>query len=118
MVHVINNAPVGKSEFVPLIKGEILIPVSGLGSNMNNPNPRIPKAIFIGGGFSQSEIDEMYSVKSLQTVPWLYPPTASRENGTIVPPTEAIVGRVKQVFAEHGFIPGNDSNVEPGVWSF
>ena len=102
MVHVINNAPVGVSEFVHLLKCEITLPQSGLGSNFNNPDPRNPKAIFIGGGFSQSEIDEMISVESLLTVPWLYPPTAGRENGTVVPPTAAIVARVKQVFAEHG----------------
>jgi len=93
---------VGVSEFAPLLKGEILIPVSGLGSNMNSSDPKIPKAIFIGGGFSQSEIEEMYEKPIMKTVPWLFPPTATRENGTIVPPTEMIVGRVKQVFAEHG----------------
>lgn len=68
VVHVINNAPVGKSELVPLLKGEILIPVSGLGSNMNNPEPRIPKAIFIGGGEYQSE-DHLKPISPL-TVVW------------------------------------------------
>lgn len=102
VVHVINNSPNGVAELIPLVEGQITIPQSGLGSNFNNPDPRIPKAIFIGGGFSQYEIDMMYHHKSLQTVPWLYPPTAGRANGTVVPPTEAIAGRVKQVFAEHG----------------
>ena len=101
VVHVINSSPVGVSEFVPLLNGEYTIPVSGLGSNFNNPSPRVPKAIFIGGGFSETEIKEMYKVKSLQQVPWLYPP-AGRANGTVVPPTEVIVARVKQVFQEHG----------------
>ena len=82
--------------------GQITIPASGLGSNFNNPDPRIPKAIFIGGGFSQYEIDAMYNNTAVQGVPWLYPPTASRENGTIVPPTEVIVATVKGVFAAHG----------------
>ncbi|KAK5170457.1 uncharacterized protein LTR77_005045 [Saxophila tyrrhenica] len=101
VVHVINSAPVGKSEFIPLLKGEYTIPVTMLGSNFNNPNPKVPKAIFIGGGFAQSEIDEMYNVCSLQVVPWVYPP-AGRSNGTVVPPTSFIAERVKAVFKENG----------------
>ena len=101
VVHVIHSAPIGKSEFVPLLAGESTIPVSGLGSNFNNPNPQVPKAIFIGGGFAASEIEEMYQVPALQAVPWVYPP-AGRANGTVPPPTNFIVERLKQVFQEHG----------------
>ncbi|PIA97281.1 hypothetical protein CB0940_06060 [Cercospora beticola] len=119
IVHVIHSASDGKSEFGPLLAGEATIPVSGLGSNINNPSPEAPWAIFIGGGFAASEINEMYgSSLALQTVPWLYPPTTARANGTVVPPTAMIVERVKAIFREHGLVPGNGTKPAGGIWSF
>jgi hypothetical protein len=64
--------------------------------------PQVPKAIFVGGGFSASEIASMYNSTTLQAVPWVYPIARERVNGTIPPSVEMIVGRVKQVFAENG----------------
>ncbi|KAF2210753.1 hypothetical protein CERZMDRAFT_91138 [Cercospora zeae-maydis SCOH1-5] len=119
IVHVIHSASDGKSELGPLLAGEATIPVSGLGSNINNPSPQVPWAIFIGGGFAASEINEMYgSSLALQVVPWLFPPTAARANGTVVPPTAMIVERVKAVFKERGLVPGNNTKPAGGVWSF
>ncbi|CZT25513.1 uncharacterized protein RCC_11246 [Ramularia collo-cygni] len=118
VVHVVHNSPVGVSELVPLLAGEETIPASGLGSNSNTSTPQAPKAIFVGGGFSQSEIAEMYNGTSLQTIPWIYPLASERVNGTIPPRVEMIAARVKQVFAENGFVPGNEDNVVPGVWAF
>jgi len=117
VVHVIDSAPNGMAEFPPLIKGQITIPVSLLGSNVNNLEPKKPKAVFIGGGFSEYEIEMMYSIKAVQKVPWLFPPPG-RENGTVVPPTAFIAETVKMVFAANGLVPGNVSDVQPGVWSF
>lgn len=103
VVHVIHSSPNGKSEFLPLLTGEETIPVSGLGSNVANGIPQVPRAIFIGGGFSPSEINEMYgSSIAMQDVPWVYPTARKRDNGTVIPPVSAIVARVKQVFAQNG----------------
>ncbi|KXS97039.1 hypothetical protein AC578_2858 [Pseudocercospora eumusae] len=119
VVHVVNSAPNGIYEFPPLVTGEYSIPVSGLGSNVNSPSPKVPKAIFVGGGFSQWEINKMYyTYAEVQAVPWLYPPTTARANGTVIPSTEVIVARVKQVFAQYGLVPGNDTDPAPGIWSF
>ncbi|KAM3421753.1 hypothetical protein BST61_g2131 [Cercospora zeina] len=119
IVHVIHSASDGKSELGPLLAGEATIPVSGLGSNINNPSPQVPWAVFIGGGFAASEINEMYgSSLAFQAVPWLFPPTTARSNGTVVPPTAMIVQRVKAVFKEYGLVPGNSTKPAGGVWSF
>ncbi|KAI5360822.1 hypothetical protein Slin15195_G087380 [Septoria linicola] len=119
VVHVIHSSPNGKSEFLPLLTGEETIPVSGLGSNVANGIPQVPRAIFIGGGFSPSEINEMYgSSIAMQDVPWVYPTARKRDNGTVIPPVAAIVARVKQVFAQNGLVPGNDTKPTPGLWSF
>jgi len=56
----------------------------------------------VGGGFSASEIAEMYNGTSLQAVPWVYPIARERVNGTVPPTPEMIVARVKQVFAQNG----------------
>ncbi|EGP85748.1 uncharacterized protein MYCGRDRAFT_94597 [Zymoseptoria tritici IPO323] len=106
------------SELIPLLAGENTIPASMLGSNSKSAMPQVPKAIFVGGGFSESEIISMYNGTSLQMVPWVYPLTQKRVEGTIPPTPEMIVARVKQVFAENGFVAGNEDNVKPGVWAF
>ncbi|SMR55464.1 unnamed protein product [Zymoseptoria tritici ST99CH_1A5] len=118
VVHVVHNAPVALSELIPLLAGENTIPASMLGSNSKSAMPQVPKAIFVGGGFSESEIISMYNGTSLQMVPWVYPLTQKRVEGTIPPTPEIIVARVKQVFAENGFVAGNEDNVKPGVWAF
>jgi hypothetical protein len=48
-------------------------PLSGVGSNNDNPNPKIPKAIFVGGGFSDEELSEMMGKEEAKDLPWVCP---------------------------------------------
>lgn len=113
-----HNAPVAISELVPLLKGERLEPCSGKGTNTKTSDPKIPKAIFVGGGFSDTELQEMRAVEILRTVPWMYPPAHKRPKTTGPPPMEMIIARVKEAFAEHGFIEGKEDQVEVGLWDY
>ena len=60
VVHVCHSAPVAISELRALLRNERTEPSSGLGSNCKSLGPiKVPKAIFIGGGFAPSEVDDM-----------------------------------------------------------
>jgi hypothetical protein len=48
-------------------------PLSGVGSNNDNPNPKIPKAIFVGGGFSDEELAQMMGKEEARELPWVCP---------------------------------------------
>lgn len=118
MVHVCHNAPIAKSELPPLLKGKRIEPASGKGSNTKTSEPKIPEAIFVGGGFSETELEEMRAVDVLRTVPWMYPSAHKRPKTTGPPPIEMIVARAKEAFAEHGFVEGGEDQVEVGLWDY
>ncbi|KAK4499205.1 hypothetical protein PRZ48_009718 [Zasmidium cellare] len=118
VVHVCHNAPVAKSELPALLKGERTEPCSGKGSNTKTRSPKIPKAIFVGGGFSETELEEMRAVDVLRTVPWMYPPANRRPKTNGPPPMEMIIARAKEAFVEHGFVEGKEDQVEVGLWDW
>jgi hypothetical protein len=54
-----------------LISGTPVNSLSGVGSNTDNPNPKIPKAIFVGGGFTDEEIAYMMEDQAAVKLAWV-----------------------------------------------
>lgn len=53
------------------MQGKPTQPQSGVGTNVNAASPQIPKAMFVGGGFSEDELQEMLQISEGKSVPWL-----------------------------------------------
>jgi hypothetical protein len=60
-----------KSCISKLMSGEPVNSLSGVGTNNNDPNPKIPKAIFVAGGFSDDEIAEMMQREEAKKLAWV-----------------------------------------------
>lgn len=118
VVHVVHTVLAAKSEFPSLLSGsKPILPTSSLlGSNTANfGTPRIPQAIYVGGGFSTSEVEDMRQVEELKRVPWL----VAVPRGKVPPKMDVIVERCKEVFREKGFVEGLWSDGGEGeVWEF
>lgn len=111
------------SSISSLMNGTPVNPLSGIGSNHNNPNPKIPAAIFVGGGFSDDELSGMMSVPEAKLLPWLSPgdecraevrklgdlmSKEQREGGPGDGVMEVVVRRVKECLAAHGIVEGGE----------
>ncbi|KAF7185850.1 hypothetical protein HII31_12723 [Pseudocercospora fuligena] len=100
VVHVCHNAPIALSELPALFNGEFPCPASGKGSNFNNADPRVPKAIFVGGGFTQYELNQIRKNEDICSVPMIFPDPQTRPTGNVPPPMDRIVARVKARLGE------------------
>ncbi|CAK4032739.1 Hypothetical predicted protein [Lecanosticta acicola] len=125
VVHVCHSAPVAISELRALLRGERTEPASGRGTNFKTAEAaKAPKAIFVGGGFAPSELDEMRSVEELQRVPWLYPSAARRAAGEQArgnlapPPMDIILGRAKGAMKEKGLLDAPDGHGSGILWEY
>lgn len=89
----------------------------------------MPKAVVIGKGFSEEEMDEIVKAGEAANkgkVAWLLPDDdkftaymkakAILSVGTMLP--TVIADRVKICLEEHGVKPGKDESFQPGVWGF
>lgn len=112
-----------RSSISALMRGEPVNPSTGIGTNTDNPNPRIPVAMFVGGGFSAEELQDMMSAPEAKSLPWINPgeqgrqevrakgDLMSREHQTQGPGKgmmEIVVGRVKECLRSHGIVEGNE----------
>lgn len=107
-------------EIVPLLMGQSLQPCSGQGSNARSKEAKIPKAIFVGGGFAEYELQQMRLNEVIRSVPMLYPPPGKRPEGQTnePPPIDKIVARTKEAFAKHDLVEGKEDHIKPGLWEF
>lgn len=131
VIHSCHTLQDAKTEIPALLRGESIIPTSDL-STIDPSNPstiRIPKAVVIGKGFSQSEMDEIVQAGDAVAkgkVAWLLPDDekftaymkakAILSVGTMLP--TVIADRVKMCLDEHGIKPGKEESFEAGVWGF
>lgn len=126
MVHVCHSLEAGKREIPALLRGDTVTSESELGSNVTSGKHVIPKAIVVGKGFSEDEIDDLRKSEGVQSVPWLVPDDknmtwtrigkAAATGGVALP--GIIAQRVSDCMKEHGMVPGSDDKVEPGLWGF
>ena len=117
------------ASFSTLMRGEkISSPQSSVGSNISQDrtSPEIPKAIFVGAGFTEEELQEMRLTPEGSNIPWLAPhPNRKDEaqkreqDGSPMSMMEMIVSRVKRCLREQvGLVEGKEANVKPGLYRF
>ena len=66
----------GQSTAIPPIASNPLadpftLPFIGVGSNNNTSSKTIPKAMFVGGGFWEEELERMRQVPEGHSIPWI-----------------------------------------------
>lgn len=85
-----------------------------------------PKAIVVGKGFSEEEMDKLRELVPAGNVPWLLPDDSKmtwtrigKAAGTAGLALPGIIAqRVIECMEEHGVVPGSDVKTEGGVWDF
>lgn len=79
----------------------------------------MPKAVVVGAGFSESELDDMRAIEGAQSLPWLYPDPLKSAASTLSGPflMMVIVKRVKGCLKSNGLVEGKEPEAK-GVWSF
>lgn len=111
------------SSIEPLLSGRPVNPISGVGSNTDNPNPKIPLAIFVGGGFAPEEMEQMRGREEANQLPWITPSQEGRaevrakgdlmskeqqQSGPGKGMMEIVVERVKDCLKSHGVVDGQE----------
>ena len=73
VVHVCHDLPSGKREIPALLRGEVVTPQSGMGTNAEEGVATVvPRGIVIGKGFSEEEVQELREAcKGERKVAWL-----------------------------------------------
>lgn len=118
VVHVCHNAEAAMSELPRLFTDSSVKPAAGKGSNMSREQGKVPKVIFVGGGFTDAEFENMRSFEVLRTVPWMYPPASVRARGKGPPLPELVVAQARKSLADHGLLPGRTGRIEPSIWEY
>ena len=120
VTHHFQSTSAVHQELPPLLSGSTIRPSSGVGSNAESDEVKIPRAIVVGAGFSRSELDEMRQIEGAQDLPWLYPDplksAASMLSGPFL--MSVIVKRAKSCLKSNGLEDSKESTTEPGVWGF
>lgn len=126
VVHVCHSLEAGLREIPALMRGEEIKPESEMGSNATPGQHAFPKAVVVGKGFSDEEVEKLRTGEGAQSIPWLVPDDqkmtwgriamAAGTAGTALP--GIIADRVIQCMKEHELVPGSDKKVEAGVWGF
>jgi hypothetical protein len=122
VVHHFQSTESARKELPPLLRGEAFTPESDVGTDAKSDKPRIPRAIMVGAGFSESELDDMRKIEGARNVPWLYPDPLKSAASTLSGPflMTVIVKRVKSCLKSNGVVEGNEDNdaSKVGIWSF
>lgn len=122
VVHHFQSISAARKELPPLLRGEAFTPESDVGTDAKSDKPRIPRAIMVGAGFSESELDDMRKIEGAMSVPWLYPDPLKSAASTLSGPflMTVIVKRVKACLKSNGVVEGQEKNDDSkvGIWSF
>ncbi|KAK0345602.1 hypothetical protein LTR91_005588 [Friedmanniomyces endolithicus] len=123
VIHHFPSTSAAHAELSPLLRGEIFTPQSSVGTDSHRPHtdkPRIPRAIMVGAGFSESELDEMRQIEGAESVPWLYPDPLKSAASALSGPflMMVIVRRVKGCLRANGVVEGQEGGAKSGVWKF
>ncbi|KAJ9622759.1 hypothetical protein H2203_006410 [Taxawa tesnikishii (nom. ined.)] len=132
VIHVCHDLQTAKSEIPALLRGQpVPNPSSHLSKLPNKDNPIVPKAVVIGKGFSEEEMDDIIATgrreeKEGSGVLWLKPDDEKitmamkakmvLSAGTMIAPM--VADRVRQTLKERGVVPGAEGKVEGGVVGF
>ena len=99
------------------MRGEHITSPSGVGTNS-----AVPQAMFVGGGFSDEELNEMMAIPEGKSIPWLAPDAEQKAEVRAKGPEAAmedIVARTKKCLRDHGLVEGGDGRAAGGVlWRF
>lgn len=101
------------------MRGENIKPQAGCtGTNADSSASTRPKAMFVGGGFSDAELHEMMEVSEARSIPFVAP---DPDRQSEVPqgqgfPMDHIVSRVKTCMEKNGLVEGSEESVRPGLW--
>jgi hypothetical protein len=105
------------------MRGEPVNPLSGIGTNNDNPSPKMPQVMFVGGGFTDAELAEMLAAPEGKSIPWVSPGQEAREEvrrmGDLMSPEqrakgpgegvmEVVVRQVKGCLRERGVVEGGE----------
>jgi len=121
VVHHFQSISAARKELPPLLRGEAFTPESDVGTDAQSDKPKIPRAIMVGAGFSESELDDMRKIEGAQGVPWLYPDPLKSAASTLSGPflMTVIVKRVKSCLKSNGVVEGQENDASKvGIWSF
>ncbi|KAK0946425.1 hypothetical protein LTR29_002187 [Friedmanniomyces endolithicus] len=120
VIHHFPSTSAAQTELPLLLRGSLLTPRSSVGTNSHASQPQIPRAIMVGAGFSEIELDEMRKIDGAESVPWLYPDplksAASALSGQFL--MMVIVRRVKGCLRANGVVEGEEREGKGGVWKF
>ncbi|KAK3707955.1 hypothetical protein LTR37_011807 [Vermiconidia calcicola] len=121
------------TNFPPLIRGEAVVPPSGVGTNATSSTGKIPKALFVGGGFTEEELQSILAVPETDGIVTLGPRQGTKEEvqrrtehvqettvqrGPTLEMMGWIVQGVKRCLRERGVVEGFEAVVEPGLSRF
>lgn len=135
VIHACHTLPAAESEIPSLLLSRPVAPASDetFLTNTTSKATRVPKAIVIGKGFSDDEVEQlMRSVRKAvpgdvgDKVVWLTPDDAKfsfaqkakalASAGTLLP--RVISDRVKVCLKEGGLVKGKEDSVQGGHWGF
>ncbi|KAK3066207.1 hypothetical protein LTR53_017539 [Teratosphaeriaceae sp. CCFEE 6253] len=124
VVHHFPSTAAARKELPPLLRGEPFTPESDVGADahQSDSRPRIPRAIMVGAGFSEAELDDMRAIEGGMSVPWLYPDPLKSAVSTLSGPflMTVICKRVKACLKANGVVEGREGEdgEKVGIWSF
>ena len=113
-----------------LMNGTAGSSASGVGTNNNkdSPNKTLPKAMFVGGGFWEEELERMRQVPEGHSIPWIAsdpdaPDLVKVYGLTKVMPmiVERAKGTFREIGVEDSVDEGSDSGSEgarPGLYRY
>ncbi|KAK0875995.1 hypothetical protein LTR87_010148 [Friedmanniomyces endolithicus] len=106
VVHHFPSTSAAHAELLPLLRGEPFTPHSSVGTDSHTDKPRIPRAIMVGAGFSESELDEMRKIEGAESIPWQYPDPLKSAASALSGPflMMVIVRRVKGCLRANGVL--------------
>lgn len=120
VIHHFSSTASVHRELPALLKGTKVAPESDVGSNSES-GAAVPRAVVVGAGFSEAELDDMRKIEGGNQVPWLYPDPVKSAASMVTGPflMTVIVKRVKACLKANGVVEGSEAREEErGVWSF
>ncbi|KAK3675845.1 hypothetical protein LTR78_004486 [Recurvomyces mirabilis] len=128
IVHHFQSLEAVQKELTHLLRGESFTPTSDLGADDNEAKnahtagpPRKPRAVMLGAGFNQEELDEMLKVEGADQVSWLFPDALKSVGNVMTGPffMTVLAKRVKACLQSNGIVKGEEGKAKGGeVYKF
>ncbi|EMC94947.1 hypothetical protein BAUCODRAFT_25094 [Baudoinia panamericana UAMH 10762] len=120
VVHHFQSTGAVHKELPLLMSGKPFTPESDVGYESDAEKRRIPRAVMVGAGFSEAELEDMRKVEGAEKLPWLFPDALKTAASTLSGPflMDVIVRRVKGCLRYNGLEEGKEGDIKGGVWKF